>query len=184
MMKTERTPAAIDRMTFVVNVVLFQAGWFACVLGAAYGMPLIGALAAGVIVAWHLARAVEPKKETVLIALAMIAGALFETLLVQTGWVRFAAGVLVEGTPPYWMIALWAVFATTINVSLRSLRPHLWLAALFGAIGGPAAYYAGTRLGAIEFAAGGALIAIGIGWAILTPALFSAARRMDGYSQP
>lgn len=183
-MKTGRTRSVVDRMTLVVNVVLFQVGWFACVLGAAYGLPLIGALAAGVIIVWHLARAVEPKKEMVLIAVALMAGALFDTLLVQKGWVRFATGVLVEGTAPYWMIALWAIFATTLNVSLRPLRPHLGLAALFGAIGGPAAYYAGTRLGAIEFVTAGAAIAIGIGWAILTPALLSAARRMDGYLRP
>jgi hypothetical protein len=170
-------------MTLVVNVVLFQVGWFACVLGAAQGLPLIGALAAAVIIAWHLVRAVDPKKEMVLIAAAIIVGALFETLLVQAGWVRFATGVLVEGTTPYWMVALWAIFATTLNVSLRSLRPHLGFAALLGAIGGPAAYYAGTRLGALEFTAAGTAIAIGIGWAILTPALLGAARHMDGYAQ-
>jgi Protein of unknown function (DUF2878) len=181
--RTADAQPKVDRMSLVLNVVLFQVGWFACVLGAAYGLPLIGALAAGVIIAWHLARAVEPKKEMALIAAAILVGALFETLLVQAGWVRFATGVLVEGTAPYWMVALWGIFATTLNVSLRSLRPHLGLAALLGAIGGPAAYYAGTRLGALEFTAASAAIAIGIGWAILTPALFSAARRMDGYAQ-
>ena len=171
-------------MRLVFNVILFQLGWFACVLGAARGLPWVGALAAAAIVGWHLARAAQPKPELALVVIAAGVGAVFETLLVQVGWVQFSAGVLVEGTAPYWMIALWALFATTLNVSLRTLRSHLGLAALLGAVGGPAAYYAGARLGALEFvAAGAALAVIGAGWAILTPALLGAARRLDGYAQ-
>jgi hypothetical protein len=172
-------------MTLAVNILLFQAGWFACVLGAAHGMPWAGPLAAAAIVAWHLARAAQPRQELALVAVAAVLGALFETLLVQASWVRFETGVLIAGTAPYWMVALWAIFATTLNVSLRSLRPHRWLAAALGAIGGPVAYYAGARLGALEFGTPApALAAIGIGWAILTPALLGAARRLDGYAQP
>jgi hypothetical protein len=172
-------------MTLVLNVLLFQLGWFACVLGAAHGQSWIGALAAAAIVGWHLARAAQPKPELALVAMAAALGAAFETVLVQTGWVHFSAGVLLEGAAPYWMVALWALFATTLNVSLRGLRSRPGLAALLGAIGGPAAYYAGARLGALEFAAAGAaLAAISAGWAILAPALLGAARRLDGYARP
>jgi hypothetical protein len=170
-------------MNIVVNMLLFQAGWFACVLGAAAGRPWIGAITAVAIVAWHLARALRPLRELALVTSAVVAGAVFETLLVQSGWVRFDQGVLVAGTAPYWMVALWAIFATTLNVSLRALRPYPWLAALLGAIGGPAAYWAGAGLGAMEFVAAAlALAAIAAGWALLAPALFSAARRLDGYA--
>jgi hypothetical protein len=172
-------------MTLAVNVLLFQAGWFACVLGAAHGMPWVGLLGAATIVAWHLARAMQPKQELALVAVAAVLGALFETLLVQTGWVRFGTGVLIEGTAPGWMVALWASFATTLNVSLRWLRARTGLAALFGAVGGPAAYYAGAKLGAIELVrTDAALAAIAAGWAILTPVLLRVARRLDGYAQP
>jgi len=41
----------IERMRLALNVLLFQAGWFACVLGAAQGLPWIGLLAAVAIVA-------------------------------------------------------------------------------------------------------------------------------------
>lgn len=172
-------------MMLAINVALFQIGWFACVLGAAYGLPWIGVLAASVIVTWHLARATRPRQELALVALAALLGALFETVLVRTGWIRFETGMIVDDTAPYWMVALWAIFATTLNVSLRTLRPHLILAALLGAIGGPAAYYAGARLGALELTAAGlALSAIGVGWAFLAPMLLGAARRFDGYAQP
>ena len=172
-------------MMLIVNVALFQAGWFACVLGAAHGLPWLGALAAAVIAGIHLVRAPQPLRELVLLAAAAALGAAFETLLVQSGWVRFDTGVLIPGAAPYWMVALWAIFATTLNVSLRPLRAHPALAALLGAIGGPAAYYAGASLGALQFAgAGAALAAIAAGWAILAPVLLAAARRLDGYAQP
>ena len=57
------------------------------------------------------------------------------------------------------------------------------VAALFGAIGGPAAYYAGGKLGAVEFIETcPALVAIAAGWFVLCPLLFAAARRLDGYA--
>lgn len=172
-------------MNLILNVILFQIGWFACVLGAANGVPWGGALAAAAIIAWHLVRARQPKRELALAALAALAGAAFETALVQTGWVRFDSGVLMQGVAPYWMVALWAVFATTLNVSLRWLRGRATLAAALGAVGGPAAYYAGAQLGALELvAAGAALAAIGAGWAVLAPALLGAARYLDGFAQP
>jgi hypothetical protein len=170
------------RVAIVQNFVLFQIGWFACVLGAAHGPAWAGALTALAIVAWHIARAVVPRRELSLVACAAALGIVFESLLVQSGWIRFGAGVLVEGAATYWMVALWALFATTLNVSLRGLRTHGWLAALLGAIGGPLAYFAGARLGALELVATGAgLAAIAAGWAVLTPLLFRAALRLDGY---
>jgi len=172
-------------MNLVINVLLFQLGWFACVLGAARGLPWAGAAVAAAVVGWHLARATWPKRELALVAVAALAGAAFETVLVHTGWVQFDSGVLLQGFPPYWMVALWAVFATTLNVSLRWLHRRGALAAALGAVGGPAAYYAGAQLGAIELSpTGAALAAIGAGWAILAPALLGAARRLDGYAQP
>ncbi len=172
----------VTRMAFVLNILLFQIGWFACVLGAAHDLAWAGALTALAIVAWHVARARDPKSELMLVACAAALGVVFESLLVQSGWIRFGAGVLIEGAATYWMVALWALFATTLNVSLRGLRARSWLAGLLGAIGGPLAYAAGARLGALEFVATGAgLAAIAAGWAVLTPLLFRAALRLDGY---
>jgi hypothetical protein len=44
---------------------------------------------------------------------------------------------------------MWIAFATTLNVSMRWLRGRPELALLFGAVGGPLAFYAGERLGAV-----------------------------------
>jgi hypothetical protein len=172
-------------MTVVINFALFQLGWFACVLGAAHGLPWLGPLVAVAIIAWHLARARQAGPELVLAAGALLAGAIFDTLLFQTGWIHFSTGVLVAGTAPVWMMALWAIFATSLNVSLRWMRARPGLAVILGLLGGPLAYYSGARLGALTFTAvRPALAVIALGWAVLTPALLATARRFDGYAQP
>ena len=170
-------------MSSLLNVALFQAGWWACVLGAVTGQPWIGPGAVAALLAWHVGRAAHPQRELALASIAAIAGAVFENALVRTGWVRYGAEGSGATLAPLWIVAMWPLFATTLNVSLRKLRAHPVPAALLGLIGGPAAYYAGARLGALDLASpGAALTAIAIGWAVLTPALCAAARRFDGYA--
>jgi hypothetical protein len=169
-------------MPLALNIALFQLGWFACVLGAAHGYAWLGGITTLVIVTIHLARAPDRVAEAGLIASAGILGAIFESLLMLSGLVHYRAGIIVPGLAPHWMVALWLLFATSCNVSLRWLKNRLWLSATVGAVAGPAAYYAGQRLGAIEFPAPGpALLAIGLGWAVLLPALIALAQRLDGF---
>jgi len=79
-------------------------------------------------------------------------------------------------------VALWMLFATTLNVSLAWLKRSALLAALFGAIGGPLAYYGGAKLGALSFLAPTpALVALALGWGLLTPLLIKLALRFDGF---
>lgn len=171
-------------MNLVINAVVSQMAWFAAVLSAARGLPWLGVLAVAAAVAWHLAKARQPAREIGLVALALVTGAVFETLLVQAGLLRFEGGAMLAGTAPVWMVALWANFATTLNVSLRALRSRLLAAALLGAIGAPLAYFGGQKLGAVQFLQpGSALVVIAAGWAVLTPVLFLAARRFDGFAR-
>jgi hypothetical protein len=52
------------------------------------------------------------------------------------------------------------------------MRNKLLLSVVLGAIAGPLAYYAGMKLGAVEFInETNALISLSIGWAICTPLL-------------
>lgn len=166
----------------IVNVAAFQLGWFACVLGAARGWPWAGTGLACAIVAWHVSRATHPAQELKLIAAALLIGALFDSSLAALGWLKFASGTLIEGTAPHWILAMWALFATTLNVSLNWLKGRCWVAALLGAAAGPLSYWAGARLGAVELADPvAALGALGVGWAIMMPALTVLARRYDGF---
>ena len=167
----------------VINFVLFQIGWFACVLSGAAMQPLIGALVAAAIIAWHVWRAQQPSREIILLLIAMLVGALWDSLLVWQAWLDYPAGMLLPNTAPYWIIIMWALFASTLNLSLRWLKDHLLISVILGAVAGPLAYYAGARLGAVDFVQPtAALIALALGWAVFTPLLVILSNRFDGYA--
>ena len=174
-----------ERMVMTLsNIVLFQIGWFACVLSGAAQRPWIGALIATMIVLVHLLRAEVREAELKLVLIAVLIGAVWDSILVWQEWLQYSSGILVPNTAPYWIVLMWALFATILNVSLRWLRGRWLIAALAGAVGGPLAYYGGHRLGALQFGNEGvALMALAIGWAILTPVLMVLAARFDGYAQ-
>jgi hypothetical protein len=168
-------------MNLVVNFVAFQLGWFACVLGAANGLPWAGPLVVLGVVALHLARALRPLPELRLVGLAMALGLVVDSLLLATGWLSYPAGLWLPGMAPYWIVAMWALFATTLNVSMGWLRGRPLLAVLMGAIGGPLSYLAGEKLGGIELTAPvAALSALAFAWAVAMPLLMKAAERLDG----
>lgn len=181
---TRRSDTAM-KTNVLLNLVLFQIGWFACVLSGAALQPLIGVGIAAAIIAWHLWRAQQPSKEVSLILSAMLVGAVWDSILVWQAWVDYPAGILLPHTAPYWIVVMWALFACTLNLSLRWLKGRLPLAVVLGAIAGPLAYYAGARLGAVAFLKpAAALMALALGWAIFTPLLVALSNRFDGYALP
>lgn len=171
-------------MTLLINIVIYQVSWIACILGGANGMPLLGVAVVAMAVAYHLYRAGNARPEMILIGYAALVGAVWDSLLVAAGWLIYPSGTLIEGTAPYWIVALWIVFATTLNVSLRWFKQHLVVSALFGAVGGPLAYYAGARLGGVTFSdTTVALTALGLGWTLLMPSMMLLAQRFNGYRE-
>jgi hypothetical protein len=80
--------------------------------------------------------------------------------------------MMVANIAPHWIVVMWGLFATTLNVSLAWLKQKLALAAMLGAVAGPLAYYAGYKLNALQFNnMSVTLIALAIGWALFTPLL-------------
>ncbi len=169
-------------MHMLWNFLAFQVGWFACVLGGANGLPWLGAVTVLILVILHSYIAVRPLDELKLIGAAAMVGFTWDSLLVSAGWLEYPSGLLLAGTAPYWMVAMWANFATTLNVSMRWLKGRWALAAAFGAVGGPLAYYAGAKLGGVVFVEPlAALTALAVGWSVLMPVLTFLATRLNGY---
>jgi hypothetical protein len=162
------------------NLLLFQAGWFAAVLGAANGMAWLGPAVITAILAFHLYRASERAMEAGLVLCVLLVGLAFESLLAFSGWVAYPGHE--SSIAPLWMVALWANFAATLNVALRSLRSRAWLLAALGLVGGPLAYWGGASLGAMTWLqVWPVLMSLALGWAILTPLLGRLAMFLDGY---
>jgi hypothetical protein len=154
------------------NLLAFQIGWLGCVLSAAYGLPLAGLIVATLVTTLHLWRSEERRRELRLIGSAIALGTITDTLLLATGWLSYSTGQLFANVAPYWIIAMWPMFATTLNESLAWLARSRLLAAVSGALFAPLAYWAGARLGAITLIdPEAALIAVGALWAVVLPIL-------------
>jgi hypothetical protein len=168
-------------MNILFNAIAFQLGWFACVLGGANQLPWLGTLVAALIVAWHLSQAPRPGREVTLLAAVGALGALWDSLLVAAGWLNYPSGTLLSNTAPHWIVAMWVLFASTLNVSLRWLRGRWTLATLLGAAAGPLAYYGGAKLGGVVITEPlSAFTALAIGWAVFVPLLIWLSTRFDG----
>jgi len=170
-------------MRRIANFIAFQLGWFACVLGAANGLPWSGPLVVAAVIALHLSLSRRPLRELRLVGAAMLTGLVLDSLLLATGWLRYPAGQWLPGVAPYWIVAMWGLFATTLNVSMAWLRGRSVLAVLVGVVGGPLSYLAGEKLGAIELMPPApALVALALAWALAMPLLMRLAERFDGVS--
>ena len=161
----------------VINVVLFQAAWFAAVLGAARGMLWLGPLSMIPVLAVHLALQENRRGEVKLLLATGLIGFLIDTTFVAGGVFTPLQHLFPRPFSPPWMVCLWLNFAATLNVSMAWLRGRYILAAAFGAVGGPFAYYSGARLGATEaLPSQGGLLVLAIGWGVMTPVLVWLAR--------
>lgn len=170
-------------MDKLVNFILFQAGWFACVLFGTTPYHLMGPLIVGLIIAYHLMTVPGQIVEKNLLLSALMIGVVWESLLTASGLLTYAQGQFVEWLAPVWIMFMWPLLAITLNVSLRWMKDRFWLSVVFGAIGGPAAFLAGERLGAVSFSdTFVATLVLAAGWAVLFPLLMRLSSRYDGFA--
>ena len=167
------------------NFAAYQLAWFAVVLGAAHGHAWAGTAVAILVTVAHLWMRRDPL-ELKLVGVAAVMGLVLDSALAASGQVRFAsAGSL--PIAPFWMLALWITFATTLNHSLRWLMQRPVVAAIGGAVFGPLAYLAGAKLGALTLPSPAiALPLLAVAWIaamsvfslVMRPALVPAARSL------
>ena len=166
----------------IVNFIAMQATWFACVLGGAGQLPWIGVGTALLVVLLHLKLSPQIRPELSLLVLVGLIGSSWEALVMQTGWLVYPSGIIIAGTAPIWIMALWVAFATSLNVSMRWLKGRYLLAAALGAVVAPMSFLAGARLGGVEFVEPVAGLAmLSIGWAMLLPTVVRIGEHFDGW---
>lgn len=186
-MSSPRTEADSDARRMLrlgMGIVLFQLTWFACVISAARGEPWMGIAAVALVVALALAVSTNRRTDLRLIAVALLLGVAWDSLLVRTGIVQYASPRPLSGWAPAWIVALWVLFTPMLREPLRWLHGRTVLAPLLGSVGGALSYAAAARLGACRFADPlAALVTIGGGWALMFPTLIAIAARLDHKSR-
>jgi hypothetical protein len=176
----------MDMLAIIANFALFQGAWFAAILGGATGQEFLGCLPAlgAVILYLFLNRRRFGREVALLVGIGLL-GAAFETVLIAAGWIAYTGSAQDSILPPIWIFALWLAFATLPHRSLQWLRGRPWLQGALGAVSGPLSYLAGVKLGAATLPDPPtiAILAIGVGWAIVLPLIFRLADWISGGRQ-
>lgn len=174
------TRPAPTRVAILLNFVAFEIGWFACVLGAARHQARLGLAVTALILLGSvlLARGAWPRQLLLLLLVALI-GFVWDSALSYAGLTAYAGSFFGRLLAPAWIVALWALFAMTLDVSLRWLQGRTVIAMVLGAIAAPLSYYGGARLGALTLPHPvAALWAEAVGWGTMLPGLLLLARRL------
>jgi len=161
----------------LINFILFQSIWFILILAAAhesfYGL-VIGFLLI-LVQYWHGKLMVPDLK---LILTSTIIGFAHDTSLNYFKFIQYNIDFNTYYSP-FWIIGLWISFALTINHSLAWLGNNKLLQMIFGLIGGPLAYIAGEKLGAIYMINTMTLYVLALSWACITPLLFQFKKKVS-----
>ena len=183
-MEEARTEAKASVKENLLNLALYEAGWFACALGAAWGQGGTGAALAGTLLLIHLAIARDRSSEVKIAALCGAVGFVLDSTQSLTGRLSFTGPLLLPAgagaIAPVWVLMLWLQLGTTLRFSLGWLSRRYILAAMLGAAGGPLAFLAGERLGAATWGEPRWLTALSLAvvWGMATPLIVFAADRI------
>jgi hypothetical protein len=156
-----------DTLRNVINFVLFQAGWFACVL-----YPSVEAAGAVVlIVAFHLAFISQSRlSELQFIGAGTVLGGLLDGIWFNTGVLD--NGITEFQLTPIWILGLWAAFTTTLSHSLSWISAKPWLPFVCAPVAGPFAYWSASKMGAVDMPdLTLSLVALALGWLVVFPLL-------------
>lgn len=132
-----------------INFLAFQIAWLVTVLAAAKGSQIIGPI---VVFIWILAYWIwQPKarKDFPLLISIGFVGLIADSFLTLIGAISFVHQPLFHAPTTAWMIALWINFGACIRHSMSWACGRYILLSLLGMVGGPLAYLAGQKLGAI-----------------------------------
>ena len=152
----------------VLNFVLFQAGWFACVLYP--GLP-VTALALGLFMVHMLLVSQKRFSELQFIGVGVVLGGLLDTLWFRLGILGIPGIEEIAVVPP-WLVAIWALVMTPLCHSLAWIGKHRWLPFVLAPFAGALAYWSAAKLGAVTLPDTAlSVAAIALGWLVIFPLL-------------
>lgn len=167
-------------MSNLLNFLLYEAGWLACMAAAAAGQSQIGIACAALLMTVHLQLHPRRCRQILLMTIAAAAGLLVDSLLIAVGILEFAQTGPLPCLPPLWMTVLWAQFATIMPNCLRWLCQRPLLAAALTLAGAPVTFLGGQRMELVQIANPElpSLLLLGSLWAITVPALLWCSSRL------
>jgi len=138
-------------MRNMLIAVVFQLGWFACVLSGARGYLLSAIAAATAVVAVNLWLQRERLADGIRLMLwVTLVGFIVESINLTAGVFTLVTPLKYSWLCPVWLVLLWTMFSTVLRGPLAWLSGRYKLSILLGAIFAVPNYFAGARLGAVK----------------------------------
>lgn len=144
--------ARLNKLNFskLINFVLFQAIWLACVIGAAKNYMLSAWILFLTLIYWQSCPINRNGKDLLFVIVLLPLGMLLDSLWIFLQIIEYQVALPFSAIAPYWIGMLWVTFALSLNSSMQWLFQYPKLAVAFGCIGGPLSYLAAERIGAIK----------------------------------
>lgn len=165
----------------IINALLFQCAWFACVLGSAKGLTWPSMVCFLALATYQLQNKRRHPTDIKLLIISLVLGLFVDSFWIIGGFMVFTENGPIAQIAPAWILFLWMSFALTINHSLGWLKKHPLLPISMGLFGGPMSYIAGLKFGAVEYLQSTLVtsVALGIAWALSLIILVKASQIND-----
>jgi len=175
MQRLFRQPVRVPAGSVLLNALLFQVGWFSCVLGG----DLLAVVITATILLVHSQWLMRSSREWLLIALVAVIGISLDSFWSYNGLLQFpgvALGI------PLWLACIWLLFATCLCHSFNWLQQRLLLASLLGAVAGPSSYLAGAAMADVVLGEPQlfSIALMALAWAFMFPLLLKFAQVITG----
>jgi len=148
------------------DFILFQIGWFSCVLSSLSPLPLLLPFIGSIPV---LIRSIYTQGIFMLLPFmltCLLMGFIGDACMVYFGFIQFSDYPALMGVP-YWMLLLWFNFGLMLRPVFEWFLTARLRCLLGFSIGGALAYYSGHKLGVLHFKMGWySAIAVGIEWGL------------------
>lgn len=158
----------------IINAIGFQIGWWVCILGTlelAVGYTLLYLIV-------HAKWLLDGKVWQHIVRIAVI-GCAIDSFLAFSGVLDMGSE---RAVIPLWLVCIWGMFAPCFFLSLKFLSERPLVASVFGAIGGPLAYFGGAALTQdinIGEPVWQSILILAVVWAALVPLVFAYVKK-DG----
>ncbi len=155
-------------MMVILNIVLLNLLWFACVLGASNGVLWPSVIGLFVLLMVTFIYEDINKKDFNVILFSLLFGGLLDGFLHASGLLVYASPFhQLSYLPPIWILFLWIGFAASIKIGMQWFLANPTIGVVIMTVGAPMSYYSASKLGAVEFVnMFEAMLVIGLGWMV------------------
>jgi hypothetical protein len=161
----------------LLNGSIYTVLWLALVIGGAKGVTGLPLVATAFAILGQLAyiykfESRRFKQDLFILLIGACIGFFMEMGFIHFAFLHYATeNSLSAAFPPAWLLSIYFLLILTLNESMVFLNRSRILAFSLGLVGSMMSYYAGKKIGAVNFPSPLFLLCIGISWGIYLAAL-------------